>query len=120
MADEQRLTRVLNRAGAVQHQVAEDHAGRRRAGQKESSEQLSRTVEGLHPLLRSRHIGDDESSVGGEVEAGRLDDAAVLLPDLHDLARRRLAGVHGVHGVPAAIEDEVGSVASCWKLIASS
>ena len=109
MADEQRRAGVLYGAGAVQHQVADDDPRSGHAGQKESGQQLAAAIEGLHALLRPRHIGDDEASVGGDVETGRLNHASVFLADLQNLARRRLVRVHRVHGVAPAIEDEVGA-----------
>ena len=78
-------------------------------GRKNPVQQLAAAIERLHALLRPRHVGDDEASVGGDVETGRLNDAPVFLADLQNLARRGLVRVHRVHGVTAAIEDEVGA-----------
>lgn len=42
-----------------------------------------------------------------DIERARFDHAPVLGADLHQLARVRAVVVHGIHGVPAAIEDVV-------------
>jgi hypothetical protein len=109
MTDEERRSGVLYGAGAVQHDVAEHDARGGRSGQKESAEQFAGSIEGLHGLLRSRHIGDDEPSIRGDVKAGRLNHATVFLPDLENLARHRFAGIHRVHRMAAPVEDEVGT-----------
>ena len=90
-------------------------------GRKNPVSSLPLRVERLHALLRPRHVGDDESAVGRDVEAGRLNDAAVFLADLQNLARRRL--VRRRPCARCARADRTRSsvpLASCWKLIVSS
>ena len=59
-----------------------------RPGRKKPPTRMPRRAEDLDPLLRARHVGDDErAAVGRDVEAARLDDAPVLLADLDQLAR---------------------------------
>jgi hypothetical protein len=59
--------------------------------------------------LRARHISNDEAAVRGDVEAGRLNHAPVLLADLERLVRRGFAGIDDVHRVTAAVEHEVAA-----------
>jgi hypothetical protein len=108
MADEQRRAGVLY--GLAPFSIMLPMTTRARACRAERIRQeLAAAIEGLHALLRPRHIGDDEASVGGDVETGRLNHATVFLADLQNLARRGLVRVHRVHGVAPAIEDEVGA-----------
>ena len=65
----------------------------------------------LHPLLRSRHVGDDDAAVGRDIEAAGLNDAPLFPSQDDDLSRRLARRVNGVHRVPAPVEHEVGSVA---------
>ena len=55
-------------------------------GRKKPVSRSPLRVEGLDPLLGPRNIGDDDVAVTRDVEAGGLDDAPLLAPDLDDLA----------------------------------
>jgi hypothetical protein len=107
---------VLNRAGAVQHQVADDDARGRLPGQKETGEALAGGTERLQALLGARHVGDDESAVARRVESGGLNDPARLEADLQQFPRRRACSVDGMDRVTAPVEDEVRAVGRLLKL----
>jgi hypothetical protein len=60
--------------------------------------------------MRSRRFGASATTnvpSAATGERGRIDDAARFRADLHDLPRARLLFVEPIHGVAAAIEDEV-------------
>ena len=85
MTDEQCAAGMLNRAGAIQHQVADCHARCRLSGKEEAGQRVSLSVEGLNPLLQSGNVGNDDVPIARDVEPGRLNDATLLAADLDDL-----------------------------------
>ena len=98
---------ILQRRDAGDGVVAENDLRHRAAGDEEAAGAQRGRAEDLDALLPARHVGDDERSVRGGIEAARLDDPSLLLADVDDLPRGRAIGIDHVDRVPAAIEDEV-------------
>ena len=113
MTDEQCAAGMLNRAGAVQHQVAD--VTRCRLSGKEEAGQRFLSVEGLNPLLKTRNVGDDDVPIARDVEPRRLNDATFLAADLDDLLCAGSCGVDAVDGLPSPIEHVVGAVRRLLK-----
>ena len=75
-----------------------------RPGQDESAGAHAAGVEELHALAAVGRVGHREAAVDGDVERARLNHAAVLGANLHQLGRRRAGLIHRIHGVAAPIE----------------
>jgi hypothetical protein len=73
-------------------------------------------VERLNPLLKARHVGDDDTAVTRDIESGRLNDAPRFAANLDDLLRLRPCGVNAVDSLSAPVQRVIGATCRLLKI----
>ena len=95
----------LEGADSVQHPGAQRQAGRCAARDPEAAEARAVALEQLHPLASLRRVGDDETTIRGQVERAGGDDTPRLGSDLHQRLRRVAVRRDAIDRMPPPVED---------------